>query len=263
MRKKISWNFFRLSITILAFITLAENMLHAPLKRFLAVLVIYNLHAHDPSFKFEGVLGNATETIQNLNSNAQAFIPYNPVIVEIGAFEGAGTVSLGSIYPYGTIFAFEPHLLAYAHLVEKTRSFKNVSVIQLAVSTWKGTATLYGNGSRASLVPQKGESQVDVSAVVLDDWCRQHSIDHIDFLRLDAGGLEWQIVESSPQILKEVIVIVTKTYMNSPHSSILPYPLLKKRLENEGFELLSHWYQEGKEGEATFIRKYMYDSLFR
>ena len=233
------------------------------MKILLALLATYSLHAHDPLFKFEGVLGNAVENIQNMNSNATAFLPYNPVIVEIGAFEGMGTLSLGSTYPYGAIFAFEPHPISYVHLLEKTHSLKNVSVIHSAVSIWNGTATLYGNGPAASLLPQNGKSRVDVPVVVLDDWCRQHGIDHIHFLRLDAGGLEWQIVESSPNILKEVIVIVTKTYMNSSSSSILPYPILKKRLENEGFELLSHWYQEGKEGEATFIRKYMYDALFR
>jgi FkbM family methyltransferase len=222
------------------------------------------LHAHDRAgYKFEGVLGNAAENIQNMNSNTQGFLPYNPVIVEIGAFEGTGTFSLSSMYPYGAIFAFEPHPTAYMHLVEKTHSLKNVSVIHSAASTWNGTATLYGNGPTASLLAQNAESQVDVPVVVLDDWCRQRGIDHIDFLRLDAGGLEWQIVKSSPHILKEVIVIVTKTYMNPSQASIPSYPLLKKRLEDEGFELLSHWYEEGKEGEATFIRKYMYDSLFR
>jgi hypothetical protein len=30
-----------------------------------------------------------------------------------------------------------------------------------------------------------------------------------------------------------------------------------------GFELLSHWYEEGLRGEATFVRKVLYDSLFR
>ena len=229
----------------------------------LALLALCNLHADDSSFKFEGVLGNVVENIQNLNCNAQAFLPYNPIIVEIGAFEGTGTFGLSCSYPYGTIFAFEPHPTAYDHLVEKTHSFKNVSVVHSAVSTWNGTAMLYGNEPTASLLPQYGASPIDVPVVVLDDWCREHGIDHIDFLRLDAGGLEWLIVESSPHILKEVIVIVTKTYMNPSHSWIPPYPLLKKRLENEGFELLSHWYQEGNEGEATFVRKYMYDSIFR
>ena len=155
------------------------------MKILLALLAIYNLHAHDRArYKFEGVLGNVAENIQNMNSNTQGFLPYNPVIVEIGAFEGTGTFSLSSMYPYGAIFAFEPHPTAYMHLVEKTHSLKNVSVIHSAASTWNGTATLYGNGPTASLLAQNAESQVDVPVVVLDDWCRQHSIDHIDFLLL-------------------------------------------------------------------------------
>lgn len=233
------------------------------MKKFLALLIIYNLQAHDSVYKFEGVLGNVVENIRNMNSNAQSFLNYKPIIVEIGAFEGEGTIRLSSTYPYGKIFAFESHPTAYAHLVEKTHLLKNVSTIYGAVSTWNGTATLYGDGPAASLLPQKDGSRMDVPSILLDDWCKQEEIDHIDFLRLDAGGLEWQIIESSPNILKEVIVIVTKTYMNPSDCSIPSYPILKKRLENEGFELLSHWYQEGKEGEATFIRKYMYDSLFR
>ncbi len=229
------------------------------------VLAICQLQAtKDPSFKFEGVLGSAAENINNMNSNAQSFIPYNPVIVEIGAYDGAGTLGLAHTYPYGKIFAFEPHPKAYAQLTEKIQFMGNVSTIHSAVSGTNGVAKLYGGGAAASLLPFRiGEGQIDVPTVVLDDWCRERGIDHIDFLRLDAGGLEWQIIESSPNMLRDVIVIVTKTYIQPSKSSVPAYPLLKKRLENKGFELLSHWYQEGKEGEATFIRKYMYDSLFR
>lgn len=230
---------------------------------FVLLLSIYNLYALDSSFKFEGILGSAVENIQNMNSYAHSFLPYNPIIVEIGAFEGAGTISLSSTYPYGTVFAFEPHPIAYGHLIENTRSLKNVVVIHSAVSTQNRTKKLYGNGPTASLIPQKQKTQVGVPVVILDDWCKNLGIDHIDFLRLDAGGLEWPIIESSPNILKTVIVIVTKTNMDSAQSLVLPYSILKTQLENKGFELLSHWYQEGKEGEATFVRKYMYNSIFR
>lgn len=227
-------------------------------------IAVCGLHAIDPSYKFEGILGAPVENIQNLNCNAQAFIPYNPVIVEIGAFEGAGTFSLGASYPYGKVFAFEPQPEAYANLVEKTRPLRNVSTFNLALSTVKGTAKLHGGGDRASLVQfHRKDNQIDVPTVVLDDWCREQGIDHIDFLRLDAGGLEWQILESSPRILKDVIVIVVKTYLHPSHRSILSYAVLKRQLENRGFELLSHWYKDGQEGEATFIQRYMYDALFR
>lgn len=229
----------------------------------LIALSICNLQALDSSFKFEGILGAAVESIYNMNSNAQSFIPYNPVIVEIGAYEGAGTYALAHTYPYGKIFAFEPHPQAYDQLVKKVGFLKNVSVINLAVSNIKGMSSLYGEGPTASLLPIQNEQPQIVPTCILDDWSKEQGIEHIDFLRLDAQGHEWKILQSAPNILKTVIVIITKTYMKPSIPSILPYSILKKQLENAGFELLSHWYQEGKEGEATFIRKYMYDALFR
>jgi hypothetical protein len=54
------------------------------------------MYAYDASFKLEGILGNIAENIQNMNNNTLAFLPYNPIIVAIGAFEGAGTVALSS-----------------------------------------------------------------------------------------------------------------------------------------------------------------------
>lgn len=225
---------------------------------------ILDVQAKNSSFKFEGILGTPVKNIHNMNSNAAAFLPYNPVIVEIGAFEGAGTLGLAQTYPYGKIFAFEPHPKAYSLLAKNMQFLKNVSTINLAVNIFNGTAILWGNGQRASLLHLANkEPRIGIPCVVLDDWCKHNGITHVDFLRLDAGGFEWQILQSSPEILKTVLVIVIKTHMSPPKRSILAYPFLKKLLESQEFELLSHWYQEGKEGEATFVRKYLYDSIFK
>ncbi|MGL5262975.1 MAG: FkbM family methyltransferase [Candidatus Rhabdochlamydia sp.] len=223
-------------------------------------------------FMFEGVFGTPVKNIRNMNANATMFLPYNPVIVEVGAYEGEGTQNLAQTFPYGKIFAFEPHPKAYSLLAENMQFFKNVLAINLAVNTFNGTANLWRDGPSASLLHLRNqEPKIDIPCVVLDDWCKHHGITHIDFLRLDVGGLEWQILQSSPEILKTVLVIVTKTHM-CPFSKfkqsrlsrgpILSYSMLKNFLENQGFTLLSHWYQEGREGEATFVRKRMYDSIF-
>lgn len=233
--------------------------------------VVFASHVYGSNFKFEGVLGQPVENINNMNANAQSFIPYNPVIVEIGAFEGAGTLSLARTYCYGKVFAFEPHPETYSRLVENTKSFENVSPINLAIACLNGTMQLQGRGSQASLpLGKKGGNQIltssdtiDVPSVVLDDWCKWNKIDHIDFLRLDIGGQERQILESSPEVLRTVLVVVTKTYLSVPGNAPNSYYRLRHFLETQGFELLSHWYEENKEGEATFVRKYLYDSLFR
>jgi FkbM family methyltransferase len=227
------------------------------------LLTIVNVQAENPQFKFEGILGNRSENINNMNGHARAFLPYNPVIVEIGAYTGTGTLDLAASYPYGTIFAFEPDPKAYAQLAQNMQSLKNVFTINLAVNTINGSAILCGNGVRASLLNlENTASGIDVPCVVLDEWCKYNGVNHIDFLRLDVGGLEWQIFQSSPNILKTVNVLLMKTHLSPSRKSIVSFPLLKSLLENQGFKLLSHWYEEGKEGEAIFVRKCMYDSIF-
>ena len=205
------------------------------------------------------------ENISNLNQNACPFLPYNAVIVEVGSGSGNGSLALCQTYPYGRVYAFEPHPNIYSLLKERVKSCSNISIFNLAVSVSNNTQYLYGEGDRASLIhlTKDGDNRIAVPCVVLDDWCRINNLDHIDFLRLDAGGFELDIIKSSPEILKSVIVIVTKTYMSSNRGLNYSFSKMKNYLDNLGFEFYSHWYQEGKEGEATFVRKYMYDSIFR
>ena len=238
----------------------------------ISFFAILSLQAEESPYKFEGVLGSPSTTINNMNGYVGAFIPYNPIIVEIGAYEGAGTVILAGAYPYAKIFAFEPNPKAYSILEKNVSSLKNVIPVNLAINTSYGTAKLYigldEEDSQASLLlPSRSHSsenqEIDVPCVMLDDWCKQNGIKRIDFLRLDTGGFECQILKSSPETLKTALTIVTKTYFHKPKKSIINYFFLKRFLERNDFELLSHWYLEGQGGEALFIRKCMYDSIFR
>lgn len=230
---------------------------------FLAVLLITkSLLAQELLCKFEGILGKPVEQINNMNAQAQLFMPYNPVIVEIGAFKGLGTAKLAETYPYGKIFAFEPHPESYAILKQNMQAYPQVSAINLAVSDSDGFRDLWGVAEKASLLRKKKGNPIRVCSVVLNEWCKNNNVDHIDCLRLDTGGLEFSILKSSPEILQTVLVIIIKTYIAPVHKSILSYPYLKAFLEEQGFSLISHWYEEHKEGEAVFIRKNIYDALF-
>lgn len=221
--------------------------------------------------KFEGILGNPVENINNMHSNARAFLPYNPVIFEIGAYKGEGTLSLAGDFPHAKIIAFEPHPRSYAALAEKVRAYTHVLPVNLAMNTFNGKASLYvyrEDDVTATLLnpcnrfDKTQPSSIEVSCAVLDDWCAQNGIGRIDFLRLDAEGFEYHILRSSPKALKTVLVILTKTYFHKLRSSFVPYEYLKKFLYDNGFILLSHWYKDGEGGEAMFIRKIMYDSVF-
>lgn len=229
---------------------------------FLSLLILHMAPWASPS-KHEGILGAPTENIRNLNSYIKAFIPYNATLVEIGAYEGLGTIALAQTFPYGKVFAFEPNPKAFQALSQNTLSLNNIKAFAVAINTYSGTASLWGTDDNASLLPLAAQSCISVPCMTLDQWCVQNNVAKIDFLRLDAGGMEWQILQSSPKILETIKVIATKTHVFPSCQSIPSFKILKLLLEREGFELLCHVYKENEVGEATFIRKPLYDSIFR
>lgn len=247
-------------------------------------LAAFTLHAHEHPAKFEGVLGQPTSDISNLTMNVAYFIPYNPIIVEAGGYEGKNTKQTASAYPDGRVIVFEPNPRAFEQLLNKCADLSNVVAIQAALNTYNGAAKLHINhgvycndaqlekwssllegfcfGTADYFNCFKGPD-VEVPCVILDDWCKENHIDHIDCLHLDTEGFELQILKSSPDILKTVIVIHTKTNLTLFRQGTTQYSELKEFLEQSGFTLLSHWYLEGLQGEATFIQTRIYDALFK
>jgi FkbM family methyltransferase len=233
-------------------------------------LTFSEVNGDDSLYKFEGILGQPVKEINNMNVNGKAFIPYNPVVVEIGSHEGNGLSYFVDAYPYGKIYAFEPRPNAYRILKKKFQEKKNVTVLNCAVGAKSEKVKLYiplddmlNSSLLKSFEDFHNHAVLEVSCVNLREWCFENHIDHIDFLRLDTNGTEFQIIQSAPDIIDQVTVIVTKTYFHKPRKGMVPYHILKSFLEEKGFEMLSHWYKEGCEGEATFIRKEIYDAMFR
>ena len=235
---------------------------------------------HPP--RFEGIFGTPTANISNLTTNVWFFVPYNPIVVEVGGFEGENAAQVARNYPSGRVIVFEPNPRAFKTLLQNTEGLPNVTAVDAALHSYRGTALLhlnhgvYGNDTRleqwSSLLEGfcfgtdhfncfKGPD-IEVPCITLDEWCSENQIDHIDFLQLDAEGFELQILKSSPNILKTVITIHTKTNLSQFRKETTQYGELRQFLEQQGFTLFSHWYLEGLQGEATCVQKRIYDAIF-
>lgn len=94
--------------------------------------------------------------------------------------------------------------------------------------------------------------------------CRQGNVQNknpkSDFLWIESDGGEFQILKHVAQNLKETRVIYTTTHFSIPFGS---YNTLRQFLESSGFVLLSHWYWEGNNGNAIFLRKDIYEASMR
>jgi len=200
------------------------------------------------------------------------YIPSNPVVFEVGAKDGEDSAKLANVWPKGKIVSFEANPSQFAKYLEKAQLNPNMYGYNLAVNTYNGTAKFYlcwgSNGNDpifegASSLLEASEAQkihyqgpeIIVPCVIFDDWCRENQIDFVDFMWLDIEGFEMQFMKSSPTILKTVKVIQTETNFFDFRKGTTQFRKLKPFLENEGFQLVAHWYYEGLQGDAIFVRK--------
>lgn len=210
------------------------------------------------------------------------FLPYNPVIVEAGAYVGTDVCKAATIWPKSKIFAFEPNPNAFIQLQKNITDSKakNIKIYNLALNNHNGISQFYmchgtyGKDAAyefaSSLLKPSKEMEIhyqgpiiEVPCVVLDQWCLDNNIDHIDLLKLELEGNELQVLMSSPNVLKNLKVLQVQTAFFPFRIGTTNYYDLKAFLESSGFVLLSHWYHRGLSGTAVFLSREIFDAYFK
>ena len=203
------------------------------------------------------------------------FLPYNPVIVEVGAYEGATTLELSQNWPFGTIIAFEPNPYPFERFLKNTRNLKNVSGYPLALDDYPGSQKLYFQQDflkedptweeKASLMAPLSpiNFQIEVNCVTLEDWCEEHHVSHVDFLYIDVDEWAVPILDGSLNLLNTVNVICTKTHLVPLLGGPSLYQFLHALLNLYGYELIAHWYDPMANGKAIYLKKTICNALYR
>lgn len=217
------------------------------------------------------------ETVEARLQILAHFLPENPIVFEVGAKDGEESVKFAKKWPHGTILSFEANQNQFVKYLTRSESFSNMHGYNLAVNTYNGFATFHlcwgSNGNdpifegASSLLepfgPYKNDYKgpiITVPCVVFDDWCRDHAVKAIDFIWLDIEGFELQFLKSSQEILKTVKVIYTETNFSKFREGTTQFVELKSYLESIGFKPIAHWYNEGLQGDAIFVRKELADN---
>lgn len=202
------------------------------------------------------------------------YLPDNPVIIDAGAYNGAESIGCLKVWPDATIHSFEPLPDNYRKLQEKTYSYPAIHTYPYALSNKNGDAVF--NVSRhenpnksgdqsSSLLAPKGHltqwrdilfnEKITVKTFTIDEWAKQHGIDHVDFLWLDLQGMEYQVLSSAPDILETVKAVYTEINFTELYEGCLLYPVFKKWFEKNGFVEMYKHNTYGSFGDALFVRK--------
>jgi FkbM family methyltransferase len=132
------------------------------------------------------------------------------VIVDVGANEGSITQKLNNWFPEAHIYAFEPVTATFQLLQRNTVKLRNVSPIVKALgkANTKANIFLYEDNTISSFnASEQGIARrhETVEVVRLDAFMNEHSLSHVDILKIDVEGAEFDVLEGCGNFLAEGI----------------------------------------------------------
>jgi len=139
------------------------------------------------------------------------------VLFDVGANNGEFALMAEKVFDsYGLsahVFAFEPSLSTYKVLSTNLKNRNSVQLINKALGSEKGQLNLYsveGESGLTSVYNRNLEfvnkapflsQQVDVDT--LDNFCSTQGITHIDYLKLDVEGHEFEVLKGASEMFNK------------------------------------------------------------
>lgn len=137
------------------------------------------------------------------------------VIFDVGANVGSWSLAAASTWPAAQVHAFEPASGVYQQLVAKCGS-RNITCVNAALSDVSGEALLHSVPGRSGLsslherdLAEHGlrmSSSESVTKTTLDQYCRDHALDHVDMLKIDTEGHDLAVLLGARKILQELAI---------------------------------------------------------
>lgn len=139
------------------------------------------------------------------------------VVVDVGANQGEWTAAALGVQPDVAIHAFEPSRSTFAIL--QNRRFPPIVALNnagLGEATGRLELFVFEEGLGAnSLYDRRGTDATvhrrePVEILRLDDYCADHSLEHVDFLKIDVEGHEFAVLRGARRLLAEGRLRITQ-----------------------------------------------------
>jgi FkbM family methyltransferase len=164
-------------------------------------------------------------------------IKKNMVVLDIGA-----AIGLTSLYlkDYAKIiYALEPNPQVYEAAVKNTQEYKNIKCFPIGMAGSTGTSKLFGYGDVYANTHEEKEgvtSSEDVFFMAIDEFFKQNNIEHVDLMKIDIEGMEYDIFlsDSFKKVAPKIDYIIGEGHIMGKISYIyIPDMLKENNFETE------------------------------
>ena len=156
------------------------------------------------------------------------------IILDIGGCEGEESIRYSRIFPFSSIYVFEPLPENQKRIAENLEKYKveNVITMPVAVSDEKGISQFhvssghpeheskeldwdFGNKSSSLLSPEKEnnqtwllfDKQINVNTETLHSFFVESKINEVDFIHMDVQGAELKVLMGAKDYIKKIKAI--------------------------------------------------------
>ncbi len=140
----------------------------------------------------------------------------NAVIFDIGANAGVMSLFFSQKAPGGFVHAFEPTTYAYNKLHRNLELnpllAKRITVTQCFISSTSSESSdlkafsswpLDSSEDKHAIHGGVVKSTDGIPSITIDDYCESHSIDKIDFVKIDTDGHEYEVLSGMKETLRQ------------------------------------------------------------
>jgi FkbM family methyltransferase len=183
----------------------------------------------------------------------------NGMVFDVGANVGDWTTSLLQNAHSGIeVHAFEPSAGTFEMLQKRCTHFPFVTLIPMACSDVVGTAWMIEVGAGAgtnALTSDPSHASRKVSVTTIDSYCQSIGISHIDLLKIDAEGHDFNVMLGTRAMLEshriEVIQfeynhrwISSRRVLKDAFDLLVPLGYAVGKLTGNAVQFYPHWHWE-------------------
>jgi FkbM family methyltransferase len=186
----------------------------------ICLLTIFQAQAIQILTNIDHALHNG-DNEQNITINGELdviihFIEEKMTIFDIGANIGEWSARVLERHPAAVIFAFEPNPRTFKSLERYFSSYKNAQCFCSGASNDNGKLPLfYWEPDHESVLSslfkrpivdqmmQTAPKMIEVDLQRLDDFCNEHNVHYIDFMKIDTEGSEWNVLQGARSLLEQ------------------------------------------------------------
>jgi len=165
------------------------------------------------------------------------------LIFDVGANIGQSAHVFRREFPDAKILSFEPDPNTFKHLQSSVSGMKNIEIFNCGFSRQPG-ALRFDFSWDATEMHRLADDQSDtrfplVKVTTVDQFCLEHRIDRIDYLKIDTEGHDLEVLKGAGSTLARgaASIVVTECSLSTSNQYHVSFFEIQQHLESFGYTL--------------------------